>query len=209
MSSHRAGGARPSPPEDQAGPGPVPGPAALESPRRARHQSGLIIPLFLDGKVAGAFYLVWWRARRRFEDADLAPLQAIGEQAGVLLRNARLHEALNARAGRLRTLTRLNQLVSSSLEPDEVLAGIAAAAAELMQVPVVSVWVVDAALKRLHARAFAGPAAVPDFPRRSLEAREGDVGWVATQRRVLAIDDVATDERVTNREWWDAHGFRT
>ena len=182
---------------------------AIDLFRRFPHQSGLIIPLYLDDQVAGAFYLVWWRARRRFEDADLAPLQAIGEQAGVLLRNAQLHEALNARAGRLRTLTRLNQLVSSSLEPDEVLAGIAAAAAELMQVPVVSVWVVDAALKRLDARAFAGPAGVPDFPRRSFEVGEGDVGWVAAQRRVLEIDDVATDERVTNREWWDAHGFRS
>src|SRR3984893_11686917 len=182
---------------------------AIDLFRRFPHQSGLIIPLYLDDQVAGAFYLVWWRARRRFEDADLAPLQAIGEQAGVLLRNARLHEALNARAGRLRTLTRLNQLVSSSLEPDEVLAGIAAAAAELMQVPVVSVWVVDAALKRLDARAFAGPPGVPDFPRRSFEVGEGDVGWVAAQRRTLEIHDVTTDARVTNREWWAAHGVKS
>ena len=182
---------------------------AIDLFRRFPHQSGLIIPLFLDGQVAGAFYLVWWRTRRRFEEADLAPLEAVGEQAGVLLRNARLHDALNTRAGRLRTLTRLNQLVSSSLEPDEVLAGIAAAAVELMQVPVVSVWVVDAALKRLHARAFAGPHGVPDFPRRSFDLGEGDVGWVATHRRTLQIDDVTSDARVTNREWWDAHGFRS
>jgi len=182
---------------------------AIELFRRFPHQSGLIIPLFLDGQVAGAFYLVWWRRRRRFLPEELAPLQAIGEQAGVLLRNARLHEALNARAGRLRTLARLNHLVSSSLEPDEVLAGIAAAVVELMQVPVVSVWVVDAALKRLDARAFAGPAGVPDFPCRSFDVGHGDVGWVATERRTLEIDDVAADPRVTNREWWDANGFRS
>jgi GAF domain-containing protein/ActR/RegA family two-component response regulator/two-component sensor histidine kinase len=182
---------------------------AIELFRRFPHQSGLIIPLFLDGQVAGAFYLVWWKARRRFEEPELAPLQAVSEQAGVLLRNARLHDAVNARASRLRTLTRLNQLVSSSLEPDEVLAGIAAAAAELMQVPVVSVWVVEAALKRLDARAFAGPPGVPDFPRRSFEVGEGDVGWVAAQRRALEIHDVTTDARVTNREWWAAHGFKS
>jgi signal transduction histidine kinase/transcriptional regulator with GAF, ATPase, and Fis domain/ActR/RegA family two-component response regulator len=182
---------------------------AIELFRRFPHQSGLIIPLFLGGQVAGAFYLVWWRRRRRFLPEELAPLQAIGEQAGVLLRNARLHEALNARAGRLRTLARLNHLVSSSLEPDEVLAGIAAAVVELMQVPVVSVWVVDAALKRLDARAFAGPAGVPDFPCRSFDVGHGDVGWVATERRTLEIDDVAADPRVTNREWWDANGFRS
>src|SRR5215470_13651845 len=89
-------------------------------------------------------------------------------------------EALESR---LRTLTRLNQLVSSSLEPDEVLSGIAAAAAELMDVPVVSLWVVDVG--------------------------EGDVGWVAAERRPLEVMDLLADPRTTNREWWQAHGFKS
>ena len=177
--------------------------------RRFPHQSGLVIPLYIDGEVAGAFYLVWWTSRRRFEDAELAPLQAIGEQAGVLLRNVRLHAALNARATRLRTLTRLNQLVSSSLEPDEVLSGIAAAAAELMDVPVVSVWVVDAAAKRLDCRAVAGRAGVAELPRRTFDVGEGDVGWVAAERRPLELMDLPTDPRATNRDWWQAHGFKS
>ncbi|MEX2224464.1 MAG: GAF domain-containing protein [Candidatus Rokuibacteriota bacterium] len=182
---------------------------AIDLFRRFPHQSGLVIPLFIDGQVAGAFYLVWWRERRRFEDAELAPLRAIGEQAGMLLRNARLHEALNARATRLRTLTRLNQLVSSSLEPDEVLSGIAAAAAELTAVPVVSVWVVDAAAKRLDARAFAAPDGVGDVPRRSCTVGEGDVGWVASERRPLELADAWSDPRTTNLEWWRTHGLRS
>ncbi|MGH7404080.1 MAG: GAF domain-containing protein, partial [Candidatus Rokuibacteriota bacterium] len=182
---------------------------AIDLFRRFPHQSGLVIPLFIDGQVAGAFYLVWWRERRRFEDAELAPLRAIGEQAGMLLRNARLHEALNARATRLRTLTRLNQLVSSSLDPDEVLSGIAAAAAELMAVPVVSVWVLDAAAKRLEARASTGPAGVGGFPRRSFEVGEGDVGWVAAERRPLGMADAWSDPRTTNLEWWRTRGFRS
>jgi GAF domain-containing protein/CheY-like chemotaxis protein len=180
---------------------------AIDLFRRFPHQSGLVIPLFIDGHVAGAFYLVWWTARRRFEDAELAPLQAIGEQAGVLLRNARLHEALNTRATRLHTLARLNQLVSSSLEPDEVLAGIASAAVELMQVPAVSVWVVDAAVKRIEARAAAG--GMSDFPRRTLAVGEGDVGWVAAERRQLEVVDIVSDPRVTNPEWWRRSGLKS
>ena len=173
--------------------------------RRFPHQSGLVIPLFIDGQVAGAFYLVWWTARRRFEDAELATLQAIGEQAGVLLRNARLHEALNLRATRLHTLARLNQLVSSSLEPDEVLTGIANAAVELMHVPAVAVWVLDAAAKRLEIRAVAG--GMSEFPRRTLAIGEGDVGWVAAERRQLEVADIAADARVINPEWWRASGL--
>ncbi len=173
--------------------------------RRFPHQSGLVIPLFIDGQVAGVFYLVWWTARRRFEAAELATLQAIGEQAGVLLRNARLHEAVNTRATRLHTLARLNQLVSSSLEPDEVLAGIANAAVELMQVPAVAVWVVDAAVKRLEIRAVAG--GMSEFPRRTLAIGEGDVGWVAAERRQLEVADIASDPRVTSPEWWRQSGL--
>ncbi|MGH7398301.1 MAG: GAF domain-containing protein, partial [Candidatus Rokuibacteriota bacterium] len=182
---------------------------AIDLFRRFPHQSGLVIPLFIDGQVGGAFYLVWWRERRRFADAELAPLQAIGEQSGMLLRNARLHEAFNARATRLRTLTRLSQLVSSSLEPDEVLSGIAAAAAELMGVPVVSVWVLDVIAKRLEARGFAAPAGIGDFPRRSCEVGEGDVGWVASERRPLDMADAWADPRTTSLEWWRTHGFRS
>ena len=175
--------------------------------RRFPHQSGLVIPLFIDGQVAGAFYLVWWTARRRFEDAELATLRAIGEQAGVLLRNARLHEALNTRATRLHTLARLNQLVSSSLEPDEVLAGIANAAVELMQVPAVAVWVVDAAVKRIEIRAVAG--GMSEFPRRLLAFGEGDVGWVAAERRQLEVADIASDPRATNPAWWRQSGLKS
>jgi GAF domain-containing protein len=174
---------------------------------RFSHQSGLVIPLFIDGQVAGALYLVWWTARRRFEDAELAPLRAIGEQAGVLLRNARLHEALNLRATRLHSLARLNQLVSSSLEPDEVLTGIADAAVELMQVPAVAVWVVDAAVKRLEVRAAAG--GMVEFPRRPVDVGQGDVGWVAAERRQLEVADIAADPRATEAEWWRRSGLKS
>ncbi len=175
--------------------------------RRFPHQSGVVIPLFIDGQVAGAFYLVWWTQRRRFQEADLDTLGAIGEQAGVLLRNARLHEALNLRATRLHTLARLNQLVSSSLEPDEVLAGIASAAVELMRVPAVAVWVVDAVAKRLEVRAVAG--GMSEFPRRPVDIGEGDVGWVAAERRQLEVADIAADPRATEPEWWRRSDLRS
>jgi PAS domain S-box-containing protein len=180
---------------------------AIDLFRRFPHQSGLVIPLFIDRQVAGAFYLVWWTARRRFEDAELAPLQAIGEQAGVLLRNARLHEALNTRATRLHTLARVNQLVSSSLEPDEVLAGIAAAAAELMRVPVVSVWVADHIARRLDARAVSGGATLADLGQRAVGFGEGGVGWVALHRQPLEAADVSLDPRFAGDRWWESPGL--
>src|SRR4030095_12971229 len=40
---------------------------AIDLFRRFPHQSGLIIPLFIDGQVAAAFSLVGWAAARRFQ----------------------------------------------------------------------------------------------------------------------------------------------
>jgi PAS domain S-box-containing protein len=54
------------------------------------HQSGVVIPLSLDGTVTGAFYLVWWKLRRQFAESEIAVLEAIGQQVAVLLRNAQL-----------------------------------------------------------------------------------------------------------------------
>lgn len=58
--------------------------------RRFPHQSGLVIPLRETSGVVGAFYLVWWTAVRRFQEAEVTTLRAIGQQVGLLLRSSRL-----------------------------------------------------------------------------------------------------------------------
>ncbi|HEY7649615.1 MAG TPA: ATP-binding protein [Methylomirabilota bacterium] len=73
--------------------------------RAVPHQSGLMLPLILDGEVAGAFYLVWWTARRRFERGELERLGHVSGQVTLLLRNARLYaEAQRQRAQVLQIL---------------------------------------------------------------------------------------------------------
>jgi PAS domain S-box-containing protein len=63
------------------------------------HQSGAVIPLLLDGRVGGAFYLTWWDQRRSFDEHETTMLAAIGRQVALLLRNARLlQEAERRRA---------------------------------------------------------------------------------------------------------------
>jgi PAS domain S-box-containing protein len=55
--------------------------------RRFPHRSGLVIPVRAGDQVVGAFYLVWWTQARRFEPGEIATLQAIGQQVGLLLRS--------------------------------------------------------------------------------------------------------------------------
>jgi len=178
--------------------------------RRVPHQSALVIPLVFDGEVAGAFFLVWWEMRRRFDAAELAPLAAIGEQAGVLLSNARLREALEGRAARLRALSRVNQIVSSSLDEREVLGAIARAAAELTGASFVSFWVADEAERRLQLRAVSDERPGADLPFTSVEFGQGGVGSVAAECRMLEVPDVFADARFPGQmSWWQGHGFKS
>ncbi|HEV8472668.1 MAG TPA: PAS domain S-box protein [Methylomirabilota bacterium] len=64
--------------------------------RRFPHQSGAIIPLMLGTRVAGAFYLVWWKERRTFDASEAATLLVIGQLVALLLRNAMLMRASTA-----------------------------------------------------------------------------------------------------------------
>jgi GAF domain-containing protein len=57
---------------------------------RFPHRSCALIPLRDDHETSGVLHLVWWTQARRFEEHELALLQAIGHQTSVVLRNARL-----------------------------------------------------------------------------------------------------------------------
>jgi PAS domain S-box-containing protein len=54
--------------------------------RRFPHRSGIVIPVRAGDQVVGAFYLVWWTEGRRLAPGELATLQAIGQQVGLLVR---------------------------------------------------------------------------------------------------------------------------
>jgi signal transduction histidine kinase/DNA-binding response OmpR family regulator len=97
--------------------------------RQFPHQSGLLIPLVLDREVSGTLYLVWWRARRQFGETELATLSAVGRQAGMLVRAARLFAAAEERGRSLATLVAVTQRVTRGLDLPAVLEGIAEAAA--------------------------------------------------------------------------------
>ncbi len=116
---------------------------------------------------------------------------------------------LEKQVGRLRALARLNQLVSSSLDIGRILAAIAAAAVELTDAEIVSVWVADEATRTLHLRASSNEAMRADHPSRVLRFGEGGVGWVAEHRRPLAVPDLLDDARLVARDWFRDHGLRS
>jgi len=48
-----------------------------------------------------------------------------------------------------------------------------------------------------------------DFPRRPMDVGDGDVGWVAAERRQLELADIAADPRAAEPAWWRQSGLRS
>jgi GAF domain-containing protein/CheY-like chemotaxis protein len=167
----------------------------------------LAVPIKTEERVEGLLY-VHNRSRRRFTEHDAAVLARLANHAAIAIRNVRLYESLEVRATRLRALAGTSRMVSSSLNTDEVLVAIARAAAELIQVPVVSFWVADEAAGTLEVRAFSDPASGTDFPITTLRFGEDGVGWVAAHRQRLHLPDVhAPGSPLGYRDWWRTHGL--
>ena len=110
---------------------------------------------------------------------------------------------------RLRTLAQLTELVSSSVDADEILRHIVAAAAQLIATRLVTVWVADEANRTLELRASSDEALAAGHPSPRLPYGQGGVGWVAANRRPLKIDDLLSDTLIRAGEWFAAHGLRS
>jgi signal transduction histidine kinase len=139
-------------------------------------------------------------------ERDLLTLFAA--QAAIAIENARLYEALETRYARLRTLMRLTQCMSSSLDIKDVLDEIAEAAATLMDAAIVNFWIAETTTQTLHLRTASNPLLGRAFAmRRTLAFGEGGIGWVALHRRPLNVPDVASDTRLIAGAWFKQQGL--
>jgi signal transduction histidine kinase/HAMP domain-containing protein len=164
-------------------------------------------PLLYRDRLLGVLTINNEGTGRVFGTAERDLLVLFAAQAAIAIENARLYETLEARFARLRTLTRLNQLISSSLDIGQVLSEIAQAAATLMGAHTVNFWIVEAASQTLHRRVLSGMHLDHDFPTTTLAFGQDGVGWVALHRRPLHVPNVASDARFVEQAWFKQHGL--
>jgi diguanylate cyclase (GGDEF)-like protein len=184
--------------------------ARFEQPGRSATGfcSFLAVPVRAKAAIIGVLNL-YATEPRRFGREDVRLAATLADHASLALEKERLLRDARDRAGHLLALARLNQLVSSSLDTDDVLGAIARAAADLMAVPVVLVWSADEPRRTLTLRGFSDPALAVDYPAMVITFDDGLAGWVAVHRRVVDVPDLATDSRVRPgaAAWARAHGF--
>jgi GAF domain-containing protein/CheY-like chemotaxis protein/HPt (histidine-containing phosphotransfer) domain-containing protein len=166
-------------------------------------------PLLSAGTLLGALSVTRLSGAGPFTAEDLALLETFAGQAVIALENARLYETQEIRAARLQTLTHVSQLVSSSLDMDQVLREIVKAAAALTEVPLVRIWIADDVGQTLELRASSDEQLNANYGTTTMRYGERGAGWVAVHRRVLEIPDVFVDARVQSRDWFRAHDLRS
>jgi signal transduction histidine kinase/DNA-binding response OmpR family regulator len=166
--------------------------------RRFPHQSAIVLPLILDGEVAGAFYLVWWRDRRRPDAEELLLAEQVSHHASLLLGNARLFERAERDRRRLETLNEVSRRLAELHETDEMLSLIVEQARSLlgMDGAVLRLLETDA----LVLRACTGAGLETLATRAPLSVGASLAGRVVVTGVPVAVDDVERDDRFDARE---------
>ena len=170
-----------------------------ETYRLFRAQSVLLMPMIVKDAVIGGLWAVWWEEAHHFTEEERRLLEGIVRQAAIALENARLYEQITGLAADLEVrvqertgelarkaqeLTFLYQAsvaLSSSLEVEEVLEGLAQQAALV-------VGAVDCTICELQDDAL---VVVASYRNPTLPWRDPQIG-----RRYLLADYPATREAI-------------
>ena len=117
-------------------------------------------------------------------------------------------DASEALAAKLRTLIQLIELISSSLDTDEILRQIAAAAVRVTDARCASLWVADEATRTVELRACSDAAIGAGHPSPRLAYGQGVAGWVTLRDEPIKANDLDRTPMVA-RHWYTAHGLRS
>ncbi len=171
-------------------------------------RSGIAVPI-LHGDTAIGVLAIACKTEFAGRPEDDTLLQSFVDQAAIAITHARLYAAGQDRIQRLHTVTRLNRVVSSSLDLNHVLHEITVAAAQLAGTAAACFWVASQDTRTLRRVAFSDETMAADWPVPSLPFDGGVLGWVARHGRVVNVPDVFSDGRFVALDWWRSHGLKT
>jgi len=160
--------------------------------RRFRHQSGLLLPLVLDDRVAGAFYLVWWTTRRQLTERECELVESVAAQVAVLLRNAGRFEKAERERFHLEVMYELARRLAAVEDTDQLLALLVDEAAGLLGAEAAGLRLVDGGELVIAARTDSA-AALMTRPR--IKLGESLSGRVVSTGEAMAVEDLVEDTR--------------
>jgi len=176
-----------------------PNSAANTNPTRSdkRIRSWLGVPILnpvLNNENAQGVIAIWSYKPNAFNDHDLWLLSALGTQAAIAIRNARLFESSQRRAAEMVLINDVARTLSSTLQLDEVLTRIMEQVETMLNVEAGSLLLTDSATGELVFQIALGDKADELKPFR-IPKGQGIAGEVALTGKPLMIANVDQDKR--------------
>ncbi|HEV8143420.1 MAG TPA: GAF domain-containing protein [Methylomirabilota bacterium] len=176
-------------------------PATRRSIEGEGYRAVLSVPLLLGDRALGALVLY------RDEPGPFTPevielAQVFAAQAAVAIENARLYRRAEDRAGKLRALSALTQLIVTAATSGEVSQAVAEASTQLLGASVTRVWVDVPELGVLRVEATSAVDASHLGAYKSdmeMQYHEGIAGAVFRDRQPLYGPDIQADPRRSDR----------
>lgn len=164
-----------------------------DAPDRTGPKSALSAPLLVRDRLVGVMTLVHPQPGS-FSLDHLALVQAIADQAGIAILNARLYAESQRQAQVMTAVAESAAVITASLQLDQVLQRILEQISQALDTEVVSLALIDPHEKFLEFKASTGETQYPIVGVR-LNMDQGIAGWVAREGRGAVVADVSQDER--------------
>ena len=164
-----------------------------DAPDRTGPKSALSAPLLVRDRLVGVMTLVHPQPGS-FSLDHLALVQAIADQAGIAVLNARLYAESQRQAQVMTAVAESAAVITASLQLDQVLQRILEQISQALDTEVVSLALIDPHEKVLEFKASTGETQYPIIGLR-LNMDQGIAGWVAREGRGAVVADVSQDER--------------
>src|SRR5256885_20715 len=107
------------------------------------HRSQLFVPIVVKDRVIGGFGLIWREHEREFADGEVALMEAIANQAGVAIANARLFEENRRQVEELSVLHELSRAVTGQLDRAALIDAVAAQVGRVLDARQLIVMLID------------------------------------------------------------------
>lgn len=166
------------------------------------------MPLVVGEKCLGSL-TVNRRSFKTFDEKDLGLLSAFAAHAVIAIENANHMQHARDRAGRLRILSEVTRLMTSSLDHQQVVGAIVKAAAELLGADLIRLWVVDEATGRLDLQASHGREDLAATPFKQIGKGKGVIGAIWANGEPAFISDLRTERRWLNTPLLEHTGIRS
>jgi GAF domain-containing protein len=149
------------------------------------------------------------RTPRRYSDVEVELLARFANVAAVAIENAKLYEDAQTRAARMHRLSELSQLMTSTLDAQQVLDFVARVARDLLRCDLARLWVVDPqepdTVGLVSETRGEGPGSV-QMSRRFVTG-QGVAGWVMEHKQAYYCPNLVEDPLFVNKEWARTCGY--